>query len=390
MPRRLIRLLGVVTLAILLIADPVVHVLAQGNAPGLYAVKVNQVDTSHFPEVSVWVSIMDAQGNPVTSLPASNFALSENGQPVTITNVSHSGDQTATSVNVILAVDRSGSMQSHGKMDAAKAAATAFVDQMRPSDMTGVVTFNTQVQVVQPLTNNQAALRQAIAGIQVSGDTAMYDALLTSVDMLSNAQGRRAIILLSDGLDNRSKRTLNDISNRLNSAELSIYTIGLGDSSLGVGYVGGIDERALKAIADQSRGSYAYASDPQGLSSLYGQLSQQLQSEYRLTYTTSSALRDGVGRGIDVQVTGAGGAQAAYNPGGVIPETSAAPTWPIFGGLLLGLVALLLLPGALRNLSNSGRNIPGLRRKGRVKLTGGQPGTTQTGKPRVRVNSKAE
>src|SRR5262249_3777788 len=138
-----------------------------------------------------------------------------------------------------------------------------------------------------------------------------------------------------------------DVTAKAQTSELSVYTIGLGDPAQGRSQAG-LDEAALKTIAEQTRGTYTYAPDPKNLSALYAQLSHQLQNEYHLTYVSANTLHNGVGRDIQVQVTGAGNVAASYNPGGVIPETAASQTWPLFLLLLLGLLALLALPTVLQ------------------------------------------
>ena len=130
----------------------------------------------------------------------------------------------------------------------------------------------------------------------------MYDGISNSIDILSNVEGRRVIIVLSDGLDNASQNNADSILSRVESSELSIYTIGLGDTSLGANPGAGIDEANLRSIAEQSRGVYAYAPNSQSLSALYENLSNQLQNEYRLTYQTTNTVRDGVGRSLEIQI----------------------------------------------------------------------------------------
>lgn len=330
---------------------------------GVYQAQVVQVDTSNFPQVSVYVSVTDEQGNPVGTLGDSAITLLENGEPVEITEIFQAGEQGP--VTTVLTIDRSGSMNDGGKITAAKEAATAFVDLMRAEDRTGVVAFNTQVDVIQPLTSDKTVLREAIESIEAWEDTAMYDAIAASVELLQGVDGRKAIVLLSDGLDNRSQQTLEGIVSGLSDAEISVYTIGLGNPAL-VGTNAGIDEAALNAIAEQSRGQYIHAPNPEELSGLYQQISLRLQNEYRLTYTTSNPLRNGVARSIEVRVAEATTVQAGYNPGGLVPETSETLSWPVFAALLGALALLLFIPPLLQR----GRGMARQSRptKGRVKL----------------------
>ncbi len=358
-----------------------------------YTIQVVQLDTSGFPEIDVWVSVTDAKGNPVTTLPDSAFTLIENGQPAEIQEVHQAGEQGP--VTTVLAIDRSGSMNDYDKLDAAKAAATAFVDLMRPEDSAGVIVFNTQVEVVQEITSDKELLRDAIAALRAFDDTAMYDALEASIGLLGGVSGRRAIILLSDGLDNRSQLTADDILGGVEQAELSIYTIGLGDPAQESWSTAAVNEEALKSVAERSRGTYRYAPEPEGLSELYQQLSSRLQNEYRLNYTSPSTLHDGVRRGLEVRVAETGDVQADYNPGGVIPETTQALSWPIFGGLMAGLVALLLVPDVVRVASKRWQGARKRRKKSRVKLTGAgstgkEPADSKATESRVRLGEKGD
>jgi VWFA-related protein len=375
-------LVGLLALLSLGFAGPL-H--AQEANEGDYVVQVTQVDTSNFPEINVWVSVTDGQGNPIRTLPDSAFQLVENGQAVELKEVFQAGEQGP--VTTVLVIDRSGSMKDVGKLDAAKAAAHAYVDLMRPEDAAGIVVFNTQVEVVQAITADQAALNAAIDGITAFDDTAMYDALATAAEVVKGVDGRRAIILLSDGLDNRSQRQIDEVLAALGAGEVSVYTIGLGDPSAGLGSTSGIDEAALQRIANETRGAYAYTPNPDDLTALYEGISLRLQNEYRLTYITTNALYDGVNRGIEVQIASAGtGAVAArYNPGGVIPETATPLPWRIFGGVLLALVALILAPEVVRRL---GQRRPRPRRV-RLKDTGSVPRPSSgPGRSRVRVHNR--
>jgi Ca-activated chloride channel family protein len=358
---------------LLLLAQTVGVALAQDQQT--YTVKITQVDTSQFPVINVWVQVTDAAGNPVSVVPDADFTLLEAGQPVEITEVFQAGEQGA--VSTVLVIDRSGSMvdPDPSKLPAAKAAAKTFVELMRPEDTAAVIAFNTQVDVLQPLTSDKAALNSAIDSIEAFSDTAMYDALSTSIETLGPVQGRRVVIVLSDGLDNRSQQTADSILGSIQGAEMSIYAIGLGNPA--VGSNAGIDEDALRAIAEKTNGEYRFTPSPEDLTALYQNISLQLQNEYRLTYTSPNALRDGFERGLVVQVSRSASEQTGYNPGGVIPETATALSWPVFGAILAGLVVLLAIPLLLGAFRGGGAKSAG-KKSSRVKLKGD---TTAAGRP---------
>lgn len=344
-------------------------------APGAWAqeeepvtVQVVQVDESRFPEIVVYVSVTDADGQPVTNLKLEDFRLEENGQRINVTpsNYSQAGEQGP--VTAVLAIDKSGSMV-EGKMEAAREAAIAFVELMRPGDTTGVIAFDTSVTVVQRLTGYKETLIEAISSIEMGSDTALYDALHEASDMLDSVSGRKAIIAVTDGMNTAGQYTLEETLELAGEQSVSVYTIGLGDPAKGTEEYAGIDEEILQAIAEESSGIYTHAPEPEDLRGLYELLSIRLQNEYKLTYRSPDQLRDGVKRNVVVTIASSSGraeATADYNPGGVIPEVEPRSTWWLFGLMFVGLAALLIVPGVVGAVRGRGR----AAKKGRVRLTG--------------------
>ena len=207
-------------------------------------VRITQVDTSHFPKVTVYISATDSNGQPVGVNP-NQIQILENGQVMQAEAVSGSGE--IGPLTVLLVMDVSGSMNNGGKLDGAKSAARAFIEQMRPGDQAGMMVYNTQVNYVQQLTTDHAVLTQAIDNIQTGGDTAMYDALIAAEDALKDVSGRKAIIAVTDGLDNRSTHKEPDVVAGTRSNSLSISTIGLGDATSKAQT--GLDEATLQSLA---------------------------------------------------------------------------------------------------------------------------------------------
>lgn len=386
--RKSTRLILALTLVAAVVLSTTAVALAQ--APAGTQIKITQVDNSKFPQVTVYISVTDANGEPV-GIDPSTIQVTENGQVMQPSFEGGGKEGGVGPLATMLVMDVSGSMAKNGKIDGAKAAATAYVNQMRPGDQAGIIIFNTKTQYVQQLTQDHNALLKAIDSIQPGGNTAMYDALMVAEGALKDVSGRKAIIAVTDGLDNSSSHNANDVLAGVGPSGLSISTIGLGDPTTKAQT--GLDEAGLKSLADKAGGAYSFAGDPTALSALFQLYGRQLQSEYVLTYTSPSKLRDGVNRNLQVSLTGAGvSAQKAYNPGGVLPEVP-SQSWILFGAILVILILLALIPGVIGGISRGIGGIGSLgggRKKGRVKLGGSTSGTqaAQPSMARGRVKIK--
>jgi VWFA-related protein len=352
---------------------PFASAAAQGEAS---QIRITQVDNSRFPNVTVYVSVTNSAGEPVGVDPAT-IQISENGQAMQPVDIRGGGEGGAEPVTTMLVIDISGSMDKNGKIIAAKDAAKVYVSQMRPGDQAGLIAFDTQVYNVQAVTTDIAVLTAAIDGLQTGSDTAMYNAMLEATRALEGISGRKAIIVLSDGMDNQSSSNEDDIVNNVGPSGLTISAIGFGDP--GAAGQAGIDEAGLRSLTGRTGGQYAYASDAQALSALYQQYGQALQSEYAITYVSPSTLRDGVNRGLTVSLAGGASTQGQYNPGGVLPEVSGR-SWLLFGGILVGLLLLLFVPMVIGGAGLIG----GSRRKGKIKLA--KPSGTGKAKGRIKLS----
>jgi Ca-activated chloride channel family protein len=352
-------------LILLQLITPIRAVRAQAASA---QIRITQVDNSKFPQVTLYVSVTDTKGEPLAVDPG-QIQILENGTLRQPNQVSGSGD--IGLLTTLLVMDISGSMNNAGKLSAAKAAARSYVDQMRPGDQAGLLTFNTNVTYVQSITSDQAALKKAINGLKAENDTAMFDALSQANQILENYVGRKAIIVLTDGLDNQSKKTFAQVIQSIGTSGLSISTIGLGNPDNAGPYFG-LDESALRSLAEQAGGVYSYANNQADLSKLYELYGRALQSEYRITYTTPSTLRDGLDRTLTVSLAGTASVKTKYNPGGVLPEVASPASWTFFFILLSILIILLFIPGVvnriLARLSTKATPRPSNKLKPHIKL----------------------
>ena len=358
---------------------PLTAVSAQGAEP---QIRITQVDNSKFPNVTVYVSVTNAAGEPVGVDPAT-IQISEAGQVMQPVNVQGGGDAVGgeiVPVTTMLVIDISGSMEKGNKIGAAKDAAKAYISGMREGDQAGLITFDTHVYRVQEVTSDKAALTAAIDGLKTGSDTAMYDGILEATKALESGSGRKAILVLSDGLDNKSSATEEDIVSTVGPSGLTISAIGFGEP--GVNGQAGIDEPGLKSLTGRTGGQYAYTTDAAALTAQYQQYGQAFQSEYAITYVSPSTLRDGINRNLTVSLTEAAvSTEGQYNPGGVLPEVSSR-SWTLFAVILAGLIVLLLAPMLL---NFGARSLAGFRGRPGIGRSLGKP-PSSAAKGRIRLS----
>ncbi|GAB4441614.1 MAG: hypothetical protein OHK0015_39130 [Chloroflexi bacterium OHK40] len=314
------------------------------------AVRVEQVDPSAYPEITLYVSAADDAGKPRLGLGRDDFRITEDGAPVQLIGFGGAGDEAVASA---LVIDRSGSMDEEAKLEGAREAASAFVDLLRPGDQAALLAFNEDVELIEGFTDDIRALHDAIDTLDADGGTALYDAVVAGVELLRDQEGRRLLLVLTDGQDMResddrreqvygSERSLTEAIAYAVEAGQPVVVIGLGER----GSTGddGVSEAVLERIAAETGGRYVYAPRADELAALYAGLAAGVQQEYRLTYVSPRPFYDGTRRDIRVLVGGVETA-SSYTERHLINVTSS----PLVGLVLLApLVILLILPEALR------------------------------------------
>ncbi len=371
--KRLFRTFPILSLASLLFFSACQSATPRVETQGEYSLQITQIDTSNFPLVNVYVSVRDIKGEPAV-INAEKIQLLENGQPVPKQDVQGLGE--VGPLTSMLVIDSSGSMNYVNKLESAKAAAKEYLAQMRPGDKAGIITFNTKVRLVQEVTDSREALEKAIDSITAGGDTAIYDAILLAIETLNPLPGRKAIILLTDGMDNASTATPEEALGSIGFGGLSISTIGFGEAPESEGELDeyrGIDETTLRYIAENAGGFYSYAEDKEELADTYDRLRRSLQSEVVISYVTPQNLRDGVLRSLTVRLSdpfsGIGGeSRTSFNPGGLVPEVAQPASWPLFGAMLAVLLLLLFIPVIVSAISNRESKAPP-KKKRKIKIT---------------------
>jgi len=209
----------------------------------------------------------------------------------------------AKGINAFLVIDVSGSMSEEfrgaRKIDAAKKAAKDFVNLVSPHDRVGLVKFSSTAELVAELAEDKQDLLKAIDALSPGGATALGDGLWLALDRLEagGEERARAVILLTDGMNNAGTHTPREAAERAKSLGIPVYTLGYGEK-------GKIDEETLREIARITGGSYFYAPSPQDLRGLYANLSQ-LVSGHLVSETLIGKIKAGESKSFSVDV-GAG------------------------------------------------------------------------------------
>ncbi|MGH2790970.1 MAG: VWA domain-containing protein [Actinomycetota bacterium] len=226
-------------------------------------VNVRRVDTSNFPEVSVQISIGSRQ-----PLSEGDVLLTENGARVSEVDVQPI-DETVVSVDVVLVLDTSGSMEGE-PMAAAIGAAQSFVSELPPDIRVGLVSFSDRPQVLRRISTERTGLLDAINSLEAGGETALYDAIAMASGLFAGP-GQRNIVLLSDGGDTASKASLGKAA----ATDAAVFAVGLQS--------GEFDKQALRRIAEATDGEYSPVASAD-LGRLYKGLATELSNQYLVNY----------------------------------------------------------------------------------------------------------
>ena len=278
--------------------------------------------------VSMNVTVIDSSNSSnryITDLTENDFEIFEDGVKQELTLFNRSNLPVALS----LLIDTSSSMED--RMAVAQDAAIGFVRKLRPTDLGEVIGFDSRAEVLQKFTNNPADLEQAIRKTVAGGSTSLNNALYISLKGLKKIPirqedeiRRQAIILLSDGEDTSSLVTFEDVLDLARRSETAIYAIGLMEDTAG-GQSKGFREAtyALRQLTNDTGGRAFFPADVKNLANVYGQIYDELSSQYTLGYTSKNPRRDGAWRRLVVRVNRPN-AQARTKQGYFAPLTAAA------------------------------------------------------------------
>ena len=199
------------------------------------------------------------------------------------------------------------------KLQTAQEAAIGFAKRLRPQDLAEVVDFDSRVVVLQSFSNSLAELEQAIRKTSAGGSTSLYNAVYIALKDLkkivaksSDDIRRQAIVVLSDGEDTSSLLPFEEVLDLAKRSETAIYSIGLraGESTSGVSAKGFKEaEFVMRQFSQETGGRSFFPNQLSDLAGIYGQISDELSSQYTVGYTSKNPKRDGSWRRVVVRAT---------------------------------------------------------------------------------------
>jgi VWFA-related protein len=250
--------------------------------------------------VLLHASVVDKNGRLLTNIPQSAFKVFEDGveQPLRLFR----REDVPVSMGII--VDNSGSMSN--KRSRVAAAALELVKQSNPEDEVFIVNFNDDAHFDQPLTSDIKKLEAGLARMEARGGTAMRDALSKSINYLkkNGKKDKKVLVVITDGNDNSSDVTLDQVLRQARDSEVLIYAVGLLNEE--EAREAKSAQKALKALVDASGGLDYYPKSISDVQEITPRVAHEIRNQYILGYTSSNQALDGTFRQIKVTVTGFG------------------------------------------------------------------------------------
>lgn len=246
--------------------------------------------------VLVPLTVTDPMNRLVTGLDKENFAIFDNNMPQTIK--SFATEDAPLSIGIVF--DLSGSMQS--KFLRARKALTAFLRTCNPQDEFFVIGFNDRPAILVDYTSDVEDVEARMVMLHPENRTALIDAMYLGVNKLRNARyQRKALLVISDGGDNRSRYTQGELTRIVRESEVQIYSIGIFDA-----YAPTEEEvngpTLLNEVSESTGGRLFRVMDMQDLSDIAERISEELRNEYVIGYTPTDRRRDGQWRKLRVKL----------------------------------------------------------------------------------------
>jgi VWFA-related protein len=255
--------------------------------------------------VALNVTVQDRGARFVQGLQPSDFVVYDEGVKQNVEFF----EAARVPVDLIVLIDTSTSMRD--RLPLVQEAATGFLKTLRPGDRGAVVAFSNKVSVLQPLTGDEALLRQAVRSTAAAGTTSLNTAVYIALKEFGQAAQsagevrRQAIVLLSDGADTASMVSFDDVLGLARRMGVSIYTVSLQERMHSRAAAPHLDEedadRTMKLLAKET-GAQSFFPTPEALKGVYASIASELANQYSIGYIPANVATDGAFHRVNVQV----------------------------------------------------------------------------------------
>jgi Ca-activated chloride channel family protein len=245
--------------------------------------------------VVINATITDIRGKPIAGLKQNQFQIFEDGKEQQIDFF----ETAKTPFAAVILLDTSGSMEE--RVSLARSAAIQFLDRLRVDDVAAIYNFNSKVSLVQDFSNSRD-IYEGIFDLKADGYTALNDAIIkASEELHKRPEKRRAIIVLSDGADTRSKRSAEKALKAANAANATIYTVDMSSLQTNNFREKSQNQGVLKNFAEKTGGKFVTTPGGVALREAFKNIVEELGTQYTLGYQPLNKTKDGKWRTIELK-----------------------------------------------------------------------------------------
>jgi Ca-activated chloride channel homolog len=249
--------------------------------------------------VNVFVTVTDQRGAPVANLTKDNFEIFEDGYPQKISLFSKESE---LPLSIVVEIDTS--LSTRRDLPLELTSARRFVQAiLRPVDALAVYAINEDVDKAVSFTNDLKTIDRGIAHLHMGSATALYDAIFVGSQALENRQGRKVMVVITDGGDTVSKTNYQEALRAAQISEAVVYSIIVVPIEASAGRDTG-GEHALIQLSEDTGGKYFYATTISQLDEAFHTISDELRTQYLLAYYPKPRLADSDFRSIEVKLSG--------------------------------------------------------------------------------------
>lgn len=243
------------------------------------------------------VTVTDRKGVVVKDLTKDDFEVIEDGKIQTLDYFAHGDGDAAPPMHLGLMVDASGSMQNDMKL--AQGAAIKFLNMLPEARDITLVDFDTQVRITRYPQRDFPRLIERIRQRKADGWTALYDALGTYLDGADSQDGRKVMVMYTDGADSRSALSMSETLTLLKASNVTVYAIGLVENT---GSSRGHLQMTLRQLVETTGGQAFFPMAMREVESAYDKVLAEIKGQYHLGYQSTNTERDGKWRKVEIKL----------------------------------------------------------------------------------------